>query len=162
MFFSPGIAFMSIFEITPKMLKKMDIRGLILDIDNTMAAHNDPEPLEGIEEWIADMKNNGIKLMIVSNNHASRVEKMADRLGIEFVAEGAKPLSAGFSKAVKKMGLDKKNVCAVGDQIFTDVLGANLYGIRSFMVKPIEPEKSLPFRFKRMIEKPFLPEKYKK
>lgn len=161
MFFSPVKAFMSIFEITPAMLKKWDIQGVILDIDNTMAPHNDPKPLKGIDEWIAGMKKNNIQLVIVSNNHAPRVEKMGARLGIDFIAEGAKPLPVGFAKAVKKMGLDRKNVCAVGDQIFTDIMGANIYGIRSFMVKPIAPEKSLPFRIKRMIEKPFLPKKYK-
>lgn len=152
---------MSILELTPAKLKKWEIKGIILDIDNTMAPHNDPEPLQGIDEWITQIKNSGIKLIIVSNNHAPRVEKMAARLGLDFIAKGAKPLPVGFSRAVKQMGLDKKNICAVGDQIFTDVLGANIYGIRSFMVKPIAPEKSLPFRIKRAIEKPFLPEKYK-
>ncbi|MGN0623078.1 MAG: YqeG family HAD IIIA-type phosphatase, partial [Oscillospiraceae bacterium] len=101
----------------------------------------------------------GIKLMIVSNNHEPRVTPFAKQLGLDFVCEGAKPLTIGYTKAMKKMGLDKKNVAAVGDQIFTDVLGSNLKGIRSIFVFPIEPETSLPFRFKRACEKPFLPKK---
>ena len=66
-------------------------------------------------------------------------------------------LTFGYTKAIAKLGLNKKNVAAVGDQIFTDVLGSNLKGIRSIFVFPIEPETSLPFRFKRTCEKPFLP-----
>ena len=106
---------------------------------------------------IPQMKAAGIKLMIVSNNHAPRVKPFAEQLELDFVPEGKKPLTFGYTKAIAKLGLNKKNVAAVGDQIFTDVLGSNLKGIRSIFVFPIEPETSLPFRFKRACEKPFLP-----
>ena len=75
------------------------------------------------------------------------------------MSEGKKPLTFGYTKAVQKLGLEKKNVAAVGDQIFTDILGSNLKGIRSIFVFPIEYETSLPFRFKRTCEKPFLPKR---
>ena len=66
----------------------------------------------------------------------------------------------GFLRAVKKLGYPKKNICAVGDQIFTDIMGANLAGIRSIFVYPIEFETSLPFRIKRAVEKPLLPKRF--
>ena len=81
--------------------------------------------------------------MIVSNNHAPRVTPFARQLELDFVSEGKKPLTFGYTKAIEKLGLEKKNVAAVGDQIFTDVLGSNLKGIRSIFVFPIEPEKRL-------------------
>lgn len=159
MFFKPTYVFDKIGGIAPEFLHKKHIKGLILDLDNTLTTHNNPVPPQTSLDWIASMKAAGIKLMIVSNNHEPRVTPFAKQLGLDFVCEGAKPLTIGYTKAIKKMGLDKKNVAAVGDQIFTDVLGSNLKGIRSIFVFPIEPETSLPFRFKRACEKPFLPKK---
>ena len=121
--FKPTYVFDKVGEITPDFLAKKHIKGLLLDLDNTLTTHNNPVPPQSSLDWLANMKAAGIKLMIVSNNHAPRVKPFA----------------------------------AVGDQIFTDVLGSNLKGIRSIFVFPIEPETSLPFRFKRACEKPFLP-----
>ncbi len=157
MFFKPTYIFDKVGEITPEFLKKERIKGLLLDLDNTLTTHNNPVPPQSSLDWLDRMKAAGIKLMIVSNNHEPRVTPFAKQLGLDFVCEGAKPLTIGYTKAIKRLKLDKKNVAAVGDQIFTDVLGSNLKGIRSVFVFPIEPETSLPFRFKRACEKPFLP-----
>lgn len=160
--FKPTYAVRSILEITPDALKKRGIKALVLDVDNTLATHNSPEPAIGVPAWIREMKRAKIKLLIVSNNNAERVKPFAEKLDLHFVPDGAKPLPMGFNRAVKEMGLHRSRVCAVGDQIFTDILGANLAGIRSVFVKPIEAETSLPFKFKRAIEKPLLPKKYDK
>ncbi|MBO5448911.1 MAG: YqeG family HAD IIIA-type phosphatase [Ruminococcus sp.] len=157
MFFKPTYVFDKVGEITPEFLYKKHIKGLILDLDNTLTTHNNPVPPQSSLDWLDRMRSAGIKLMIVSNNHPERVTPFAEQLGLDFVPEGKKPLTFGYTKAVKKLGLEKRNVAAVGDQIFTDILGSNLKGIRSIFVFPIEPEKSLPFRFKRACEKPFLP-----
>ncbi len=156
--FKPTYVFDKVVDIRPEFLRKKHIKGLILDLDNTLTTHNNPIVPESSLAWIADMKAAGIKLMIVSNNHAPRVEPFAEQLGIEFVSEGKKPLTFGYNRAVKKMGLEKADVAAVGDQIFTDITGSNLCGIRSIFVFPIKPEESLPFRFKRALEKPLLPD----
>jgi hypothetical protein len=156
-FFKPTYVFDKVKDITPDFLKKKNIKGLLLDLDNTLTTHNNPIVPQTSLDWIELMKQNGIKLMIVSNNHAPRVTPFAEQLGIDFVCEGAKPLTIGYSKAIKRMGLEKREVAAVGDQIFTDIMGSNLKGIRSLFVFPIKPEESLPFRFKRACEKPFLP-----
>lgn len=158
--FKPTYALRSITEITPAALKKRGIKALILDVDNTLTTHNNPTPAEGVPEWIKEMKSAGIKLLIVSNNNAERVTPFAEMLGLHFVPNGAKPLPMGFLRAVKELGVPKNRIAAVGDQIFTDILGANLAGVRSVFVYPIEPETSLPFRFKRAIEKPLLPKRY--
>lgn len=158
--FKPTYALRSITEITPAALKKRGIKALILDVDNTLTTHNNPVPAEGISEWIEKMKSAGIKLLIVSNNNAERVTPFAETLGLHFVPNGAKPLPMGFLRAVKELGVPKNRIAAVGDQIFTDILGANLAGVRSIFVYPIEPETSLPFRFKRTVEKPLLPKRY--
>ena len=158
--FIPTSAFGSVFDITPQILKKMGIRGVILDIDNTLARHNDPEPLKDLDKWISSMKKSGIRLVIVSNNKAPRVSPFAERIGVPFVSDGAKPLPIGYHRAAKLMRLPKSMICTIGDQIFTDMLGAKLYGIKPMLVIPIEPEKSVFFRIKRLAEKPFLPKTY--
>ncbi len=160
--FKPTFALRSILEITPESLKKHGVEALLLDVDNTLTTHNHPEPAEGITDWISRMKSAGIKLIIVSNNKPERVAPFAEKLGLRFVPNGAKPLPHGFLRAVKELGMDRRRVCAVGDQIFTDILGANLSGIRSIFVCPIEPEKSFFFKLKRTLEKPFLPKVPKK
>lgn len=158
--FKPTYALRSVTEITPAALKKRGIKALILDVDNTLTTHNNPAPAEGVRDWIALMKKHGVKLLIVSNNRPERVAPFAEKLGLHFVPNGAKPLPVGFARAVRELGVPKSRIAAVGDQIFTDILGANLAGVRSIFVYPIEPETSLPFRFKRAVEKPLLPRRY--
>ncbi len=159
MIFKPTYVFDKIGDITPGFLKRRRIKGLILDLDNTLTTHNNPTPPQSSLDWIEKMRAAGIKLMIVSNNSAERVTPFARQLGLDFIERGAKPLPVGYIKAKRAMGLENKELAAVGDQIFTDILGCNLMGIRSLFVFPIEPETSLPFRFKRGIEKYFLPPK---
>lgn len=160
MLFKITAAFRKASDITPQKLKELDIKGLILDLDNTLTTHDNPVPTDGILEWLDCMKKNNIRLMIVSNNHPPRVKPFADMLGLDFVSEGRKPLTKGFREASQKMNLPKNQLAAVGDQIYTDVLGANLYGIKMLYVQPIEHEKTNFFKFKRKMEKPFLPKNF--
>ncbi len=160
MLFSPTKAYKSILRVTPEVLSEMGVRALILDIDNTMTTHDNPKPLEGLFEWLDDMRAHNIKMMIVSNNHVPRVTPFAELLGLDFIPEGAKPLPVGYKKAAEKLGVPKEQICTIGDQLFTDILGAKLFGIKSILVPPIEPEKTLFFKIKRAAEKPFLPKEY--
>ena len=144
-------------DITTTMLQHFGIRGLLLDLDNTLTTHDNPRPAEGVLDWIAVMKENGIAMCIVSNNHPPRVKPFADLLGLPFVCEGKKPLSKGFREARTVMGLPWKELAVVGDQIFTDVLGANLKRLKCIFVFPIAHEQTRFFRFKRRMEVPFLP-----
>ena len=155
-------AFRKTVDISPEFLKKHGIKGLILDVDNTLATHDHPVPAEGIKEWLESMRAADIKLIIVSNNDSARVKPFADPLGLDFVSDGGKPLKRGYAAAMKKMGLSPRETAAVGDQLFTDVWGAHNAGITMLYVEPIEPEpKSKRFiRFKRVLEKPFLPKKF--
>ncbi|MBR6337439.1 MAG: YqeG family HAD IIIA-type phosphatase [Ruminococcus sp.] len=157
MLFKPTYVFDKVGDITPGFLKSKNIKALILDLDNTLTTHNNPEVPKKSLDWVNTMKSAGISLIIVSNNHPPRVKPFADKLGIDFECEGKKPLTFGYTRAIKRLGIPKNNVASVGDQIFTDVLGCNLKGIRSLFVFPIEPETSRPFRFKRWCERPFLP-----
>lgn len=163
MLFKPTIALQTVCDISIDILRKFNIKALILDVDNTLTTHDNPNIKPEILAWINSMKNNGIKLIIVSNNYPERVEPFANMLGIEFVSRGQKPLPKGLSEACRRLNVSKNNICAVGDQIFTDILGANLKGIKSIFVFPMEYENTIFFKIKRTLEKPLLPKMlYKK
>lgn len=160
MIFRATTAVRSVCSITPQMLRSMGVEGLLLDIDNTLTTHDNPVPAEGVMEWIGRMKAAGIQMRLVSNNHPPRVEPFAELLGIPCVCDSKKPLSSGFSRAMASMGLPKDRLCVIGDQIYTDILGANWFGVKSIYVPPMELEKTAFFKFKRTMEKPFLPKNY--
>ncbi|WP_366771910.1 YqeG family HAD IIIA-type phosphatase [uncultured Ruminococcus sp.] len=157
MMFHATVALRSVLQIQPGLLRQYGIRGLMLDLDNTLTTHDNPVPAEGVLSWIDVMRQAGIALMIVSNNKPHRVQPFAAALGLPFVAEGAKPLPKGFRQAQKRMQLPFSQLAVVGDQIFTDILGANLCGVKSIYVRPIQYEKKGFLKVKRWLERPFLP-----
>lgn len=161
MLFKPTIVLNSVLDINKELLDNNGIKGLILDLDNTLTTHNNPKPADGVLEWIDNMKKSGISLIIVSNNRFDRVRPFAEALGIDFVSDGAKPLTIGFKKARLKMKLSFSEVAIVGDQFFTDILGANLKRIKTIYVFPFELEKGIFFKIKRTLEKPFIPKRRK-
>ncbi len=159
MFNKPNYVFNSISDISIDFLEKEGIKALILDLDNTLTTHNNPIPKPEIKAWLDDMKSQRFEMIIVSNNRYERVKPFADVLGLPFVPDGKKPLSKGYNEACKRLGLDKSQIAAVGDQIFTDVWGCKLAGIRSIFTYPIEYETGFWFRVKRTLEKPLLPKR---
>lgn len=159
--FRPDFIFSQTTKITPQFLKEQGIENLLLDVDNTLTTHNNPEPGPGIDEWLDTMRANGIKMVIISNNNKKRVEPFAARLGLPFCSMSCKPLPNGYIKGMKMLGGNRKNTAMVGDQIFTDVMGANLSGMKCFMVLAILHEDGAGFKFKRMLEKGFI-DKYLK
>ncbi|MBR2289998.1 MAG: YqeG family HAD IIIA-type phosphatase [Clostridia bacterium] len=143
----------SVLEITPEFCEKNKIRGLILDVDNTLI-DIDKKMLDGAKDWHSSVTNAGVKTMIVSNtSHQEKASKVADELGIKYINFAKKPAKGGFLKAQKMMGLQENEIASVGDQIFTDVLGANRCKMKSILVKPVDPERDLWYtKWKRPIE----------
>ncbi|MBR5521571.1 MAG: YqeG family HAD IIIA-type phosphatase [Oscillospiraceae bacterium] len=154
--FKPEFIFGKTTNITPEFLKEQGIENLLLDVDNTLTTHNNPEPSEGIDQWLDSMRAAGIRMMIISNNNEERVKPFAARLNLPYSSMSCKPLSIGYNRGLKMLGGNRKNTAIVGDQIFTDVLGGNLKGIRTLMVLAILHEDSAGFKFKRRIEKGFI------
>ena len=152
MFLYPKLYLKSVKEITLQILEQNNIRGLILDVDNTLIDYNKNMP-EGIKEWAEDMKQNNIKLYIVSNsNHKEKVENTAKTLDIPFIYFAKKPLKSGLNKAKRNMELPNEQIAVVGDQIFTDVIGANRTKMFSILVKPIDEKDIWATKIKRPIE----------
>lgn len=136
--------------------RSLGCKAILLDVDNTMTTHDNPTPAEGVMEWIDNMKAQGLKLIIVSNNYPERVTPFAEKIGLDFVARGAKPLAKGYKEACRRIGVAPKEAVAIGDQIYTDIIGGNLLGAYTVLTVPYEPEDKVFFKVKRFFEKPVI------
>ncbi len=151
--FVPSMYVNGVMDINIDLLRDMNIKGIILDVDDTIAEHGSQVPFRGVTDWILKLKNYGIKIIILSNNLKKRVKPFAEKVGIPFVSVGLKPAPFGIIKALRKISLNKEEVVMVGDQIFTDILGANIYGLKSILIEPIGEPKSINLKMKRKFEK---------
>ena len=150
--FKPNIKLKKITDITVPLLEKHGINALILDVDNTLSTHHGQVLTEGLQEWLDLMRENGIKMTVLSNSKSKRLEPFAKKIGLDYISLGLKPLPFGFWRALKRLNTKRKTTAIVGDQIFTDVLGGNIVGLKTIMLTPIKPETSLRFRIKRKLE----------
>lgn len=149
----PHFIINTITDITVDFLRENSIDALLLDVDNTLSvAHKNKTLCSGVVEWLESMQKSGIKLIVLSNAKAERAKSFAKSIGLDAVGLAAKPLPFGYLKAVKKMGKSKRTTAVVGDQIFTDVLGGRLAGIKTILVTDITPEQTLNFKIRRKIE----------
>lgn len=159
MFCYPRAYFDNVKEISIEFLNKNNIKALILDVDNTILDF-DKKLLDGVDKWVENLKNEGIKFYILSNsNHIEKVKMVSETLNIPYFYFATKPLKRGFKKVLKELKMDNKNVAAVGDQIFTDVIGSNRCKLFSILVKPIGKKDILVTKIKRPIES-FIIRKY--
>ncbi len=141
-------------DIKLEILKKLNINGVLLDIDDTLVKTKSELPEKKILDWINLLKKNDIKIILVSNNTKSRVEKFAKNLDIPWVAMSYKPLTFKLKKAIKKISCNLNNVVMIGDQIFTDIFAANLINIKSILVNPMSISKGIIITIKRKLEEP--------
>ncbi|WP_456476524.1 YqeG family HAD IIIA-type phosphatase [Oceanithermus sp.] len=142
-------------ELTPEWLAARGLSGLVVDLDNTLVPYGVAPPAEGdLAEWNRALADAGIPVCIVSNAKRRRTRAWAEALGREGWGLAGKPLPWSLRRAVRRMGLAPHEVAVAGDQLFTDVLGANLIGAYSVLVEPIEPKKGLPHtRWVRALER---------
>lgn len=152
MFFRPKIKLNKVTDISLDILSKYNIEALILDVDNTLSTHHGQVLTDGLEDWLKLMKENGIKLTVLSNSNSKRLEPFAKKIGLDYISLGLKPLPFGYIRALKRLNSNKKNTAIVGDQIFTDIVGGNVVGVNTILLTPIKPETSLRFRMKRKVE----------
>lgn len=148
----PTIMLKRVSDITPEMLRQMGVRALLLDVDNTLTTHNNPVPDSAALKWLSEIKAAGILICLASNNRERRVRLFAGSMGAGYVSNACKPLPVGFIRAARRLGLPAKSFAVVGDQIFTDILGGNLFGAKTILTQPIEIETGPFFRLKRKVE----------
>lgn len=150
--FYPREKYQSTYNIDFEKYYKEGYRGLIFDVDNTLVPHN-AKADQRVIELIKKLKNIGFKICLLSNNNESRVSSFNKQLDIEFIYMAYKPSRKGYFKAINIMKTDLDNTLFVGDQIFTDIWGANRAGVYSILVGPLNPKEEIQIILKRLPEK---------
>lgn len=143
----------SVFDINLEALKESGIRGLVIDLDNTIVARDCHVPTDELNKWLAKAKKMGFELCILSNNWMTRVSKVAKQLDLPLVARAVKPRRKAFIQAMSEIGTSVEATAVIGDQIFTDVLGGNLAGLYTILVVPISDREAPHTRILRRLER---------
>ena len=120
MLITPEYVFKDVTHITPEWLAAKGITALVLDIDNTLTADRSQELPEEVAQWLAEMRNAGIGLTIVSNGAEKRVRPFAEKLGLAYLYRSAKPLPFALMVARRRMGVRRREMAMVGDQLYAD------------------------------------------
>lgn len=149
----PNLYLPNVLALDAARLATLGIDGLLLDVDGTLKDHGAQEFPAPVRDWVAQLLASGIRLCIVSNGKPRRIEGLAARLGIPFVAQAFKPLPRGCRQALAILGMDSSRVAMVGDQIFADVLAGRLAGMVTILVPPTNPVEPWFTRLKRPIER---------
>ena len=143
----------SVFAIDYQKLCDAGYRGLLFDIDNTLVHHGD-DPTPETDALLREIEAIGLRPLMLSNNDDERIRRFLRNLPeIPFVSEADKPKKEGYYKALETLGLPKEQVLVIGDQVFTDVLGANRCGLGSILVKFIHPDPAVPIGKRRQAER---------
>ena len=150
--FYPDIYMRSTYEIDFQAYYDAGYRGIIFDIDNTLTTHGDPAEARCVE-LAEKLRNMGFSMILLSNNKEPRVKMFRDGVGYgSYIYKAGKPSPKNYQKAMEEFGTGTDNTVFVGDQLFTDVWGANKAGIRTYLVKPIHPKEEIQIVLKRRLE----------
>ena len=142
-------------DLTPEILEKRGIRLLMMDFDNTIVPYTTDVPSEQMVAWLAKMNDSNIKLCVVSNSRNDRVVRFCNRYGLDCITHAKKPFSKGIRRCLEKYSISATECALVGDQIFTDTLGANCAGIRAILVHAIH-NHNIWLKLRHVAELPFV------
>ena len=159
--FVPEYRFKTFDMASAEFLSSKGIKGIVLDIDNTLEPYEHELPGEHVIKWLNSLAEQGIKAAIVSNNGKERVERFNKELGLPAYYKAKKPFKKNVINAMADMGVKPQECALMGDQVFTDVWAAHNAKIRAILVPPINDKRDIFTKFKRLLEKPVI-RKYEK
>lgn len=154
--FCPDYYHECVFDLDVAGLRERGVRGLILDLDNTMIPRKSWDVPDDLRQWIAGLSEAGLGVCVVSNNFAARVAKLAGELGVPLVARAQKPRRRAFQLGMERLGTTAEETAVVGDQLFTDVLGAKRAGLTTVLVVPLTDNELLHTAILRRLERVIL------
>lgn len=148
----PDLYLDNIYSLDLEYIKKKNIKGLLIDLDNTLLPWNCSDISQDLLDWIKKCKDRGLSLCIVSNNRAGRINECARQLDIPAVIGAIKPCRKAFLKGLSILGINNDQAAVIGDQIFTDVFGAKRMGMFAILVKPASQKEFVWTRLIRRLE----------
>lgn len=151
----PKIVAKQITDLTPEFLHSRGISLLMMDFDNTIVPYTTDIPTESVENWLDMMKKSNIRLCVVSNSKKDRVKIFCEKYGLDCITHAKKPFSKGIRACLARYGVPAHQCALVGDQIYTDTLGANGCGVQSIVVDAIN-NHNFWLKARHALELPFL------
>lgn len=152
--FVPDIRIETVEQLTGERLEELAVDALLLDVDCTLCRYQQEEIPGPAAGWIHDVQQGGWRVCLVSNGRSNRIARLAEQLGVPFVAGALKPFPFGCRRAVQKLAVAPEKTAMVGDQLFADVVAARWIGMKTVLVRPIQPEDEPWFtRLKRPLER---------
>ena len=142
-------------DLTPEFLKQQGIELLMLDFDNTIVPYTTSLATEEMDAWIRNILTTDIAVCVVSNSHKDRVKIFCNHYGMDCITHAKKPFSKGIRQCLEKYKIPASRAALVGDQIFTDTLGANGCGVRPILVKAIH-NHNFWLKARHVLELPFI------
>ncbi|RKD23963.1 hypothetical protein BEP19_05955 [Ammoniphilus oxalaticus] len=149
----PNLYVSSIYQIDLQALKQKGIKGIITDLDNTLIEWDRPDATPELLEWLKQLREEGFKVIVVSNNNQPRVSSFAEPLGIPYISRAKKPSRASFHKAMNILGVSANQIVMIGDQMLTDILGGNRLGLYTILVSPVAQTDGFFTKINRGIER---------
>lgn len=151
----PKVIVPALTDVTEDLLRSRGIKLLMLDFDNTIVPYTTSTPAEEMEKWLRRMAVSGVQLCVVSNSRKSRVKVFCEKYGIDCITHASKPFPKGILECLRKYQIHPGECALVGDQIFTDTLGANCTGVTSILVKAID-NHNIWLKLRHVAEMPFI------
>ena len=153
--FLPNFITEKLTDLTPEMLTARNIRLLMLDFDNTVVPYTTDTPTDTVMAWLEMMQASSVKLCVVSNSKKGRVRRFCEAYGLACITHAKKPFSRGISQCMDQFNIPASACALVGDQIYTDTLGANCAGVTSILVKAIH-NHNFWLKARHVLELPFI------
>lgn len=151
----PKVVTQAVTDLTPSYLHGKNIRLLMLDFDNTIVPYTTNIPTAKMQVWLETMMESDISICVVSNSKKDRVRKFCEQYGLDCITHARKPFSNGIRRCMDEYELSSEECALVGDQIFTDVLGANCAGVYSILVRAIH-NHNFWLKLRHVAELPFI------
>ena len=151
----PKIIVPALTNVTEDLLHSRGIKLLMLDFDNTIVPYTTSVPTDEMHAWLENMAKSDIQLCVVSNSKKNRVKIFCEKYGIPCITHAKKPFSKGIKECLAKFDADPAQCALVGDQIFTDTMGANCTGVTSILVKAID-NHNIWLKLRHVAELPFI------
>ena len=142
-------------DVTPEFLKQQGIDLLMLDFDNTIVPDTTSVATEEMDAWIKNILASDLKVCVVSNSHKDRVKIFCGHYGMDCITHAKKPFSKGIRQCLERYNIPAERAALVGDQIFTDTLGANGCGVRPILVRVID-NHNFWLKARHVLELPFI------
>lgn len=151
----PGLITEKLPDLTPTLLRKNGVQLLMMDFDNTIVPYTTDVPTEEMAIWLRDMLRSGVQICVVSNSRNDRVKRFCEKYGLPCFMRAGKPGTRGIRRCLEQFGVPAAEAALVGDQIFTDTLGANCAGVLPILVRAID-NHNFWLKLRHVAEMPFI------